>query len=62
MATHELEGLVGIGGEEEHAPIRVPSLGMTVEDDVLVVVDELSDNVGVNVPILDDARETRANG
>ena len=60
MAVYELEGLVGIGGEEEHAPVRVPSRGLMGEDDVLLVVDELNDNLGGNVPILDDARETLA--
>jgi hypothetical protein len=60
VAVHELEGLVGIGGEEEHAPVRVLFRGLMDEDDVLLVVDELSDNVGGNVTILDDAHETHA--
>ena len=60
VAFYELAGLAGIGGEEEHAPVRVPSRGMTVEDDVLLFLDALNDNIGVNVPILDDARDTRA--
>ena len=59
MAFNELEGLAGIGGEEEHAPVRVPFRGMTVEDDVLIFFDLLNDIVGGKVPILDDARDTR---
>jgi hypothetical protein len=58
VAAHELEGLVGIGGEEEHAPVRVPSRGMTGEGDVLLDVDDFRDNVGGKGPSLDDASDT----
>ena len=58
VAAHEQEGLAGIGGEEEHTPVRVPSL--RGEGDVLLVVDELSDNVGGKFPILDDDDQRQA--
>ena len=62
LATHEMEGLVGIGGKEKHAPIRVLSRGMWDEFDVLHDVEDISDSdiVGGRGPILDDARDARA--
>ena len=42
--AHEVEGLVGIGGEEKHAPDRVLSRGMWDEGDVLLLVDDSSDS------------------
>ena len=56
-----MEGLVGIGGKEKHAPIRVLSRGMWDEFDVLHDVEDISDSdiVGGRGPILDDARDAR---